>query len=241
MRLRRYGLAAGAAVIAAIVGLALAYPAAAAVACPGCFGFEPLAGHAYMEGPPAATTRSDVQSLVAAAENRVRDFYGERESDPRIFVCATESCYRRVGGGGSRGMAMIDAALFVSPRGANVVIVSHELSHIELHHRLGLIRTVRRDIPQWFDEGLAVNVSDDPRYLAPRAKGDRCLVESDEVLPADRRAWIETAASHDLYAKAACRVSRWLAANGGSKALVGLIGRVKAGVPFEVAYRQPLG
>lgn len=240
MQLRRYGLALIAAVVVPLVALGLAYPAAAAVACPGCFGFSPLADHTYAAGPLAADNTADVLSLAAAAEDRVRAFYGERESDPRLFICGTDACYRRVGGGGSRGMALLDAALFVSPRGIDIVIVSHELSHIELHHRLGLLRTVRRDIPQWFDEGLAVNISDDPRYLAPRGKGDRCLVASDETLPAERYAWIETAASRDLYAKAACRVSRWLAANGGSQALLRLIVRVKAGVPFDEAYARPL-
>ena len=241
MRLRRYGLAVGAIVLAPLVGLALAYPAAAAVACPGCFGFEPLADHTYVAGSLGVPSKDGIRSLVTAAEDRVRTFYGARESDPRLFVCASEACYARVGGGGSRGMALLDRALFVSPRGTDVVIMSHELSHIELHSRLGLLKTVRRDIPQWFDEGLAVNISDDPRYLAPRESGDRCLVASDEALPTDRSSWIEMAAHRDLYAKAACRVSRWLAANGGTKALLGLIAQVKAGVPFETAYARPLG
>ncbi|MFG1943168.1 hypothetical protein [Nonomuraea sp. NPDC048826] len=50
----------------------------------------------------------------------------------------------------------------LSPRGADPVIASHELSHVELHTRLA-----GAEVPQWFDEGLAVVVCGDPRYLAP--------------------------------------------------------------------------
>ena len=53
--------------------------------------------------------------------------------------------------------------LLLSPRGLNAVITSHELTHIELHHRIGSFRSWRT-IPAWFDEGLAVLVSEDPRY-----------------------------------------------------------------------------
>ncbi len=235
MRLRSYHIATCAFGLAVLAGVALAYPAAAAVACPSCFGFEPATAQTYVASQSAT---HEVSGLVTAAEERVRAFYGMRESNPRIFVCGSDICYRRVGGGGSRGMALLDQALFVSPRGTNTVIISHELSHIELHHRLGLERTLRRDVPQWFDEGLAVNISDDPRYLAPVGKSDRCLVASDEVLPTDRRFWLETAANNDLYAKAACRVSRWLAAHDGSKGLLKLVARVRAGVPFEEAYES---
>jgi hypothetical protein len=116
------------------------------------------------------------------------------------------------------------------------VIASHELSHLEFHNRLGFIRTVLRDVPQWFDEGVAVVVSDDPRYLG-KSTGDRCPVDPDGDLPARRAAWIHGASNDQLYAKAACRVSRWIAAKGGSAAVTHLISQVANGTDFDNAYR----
>jgi hypothetical protein len=79
-------------------------------------------------------------------------------------------------------------------------------------------------VPQWFDEGLAVLVSDDPRYLRP--EGDRCLVEPAGPLPDTLDGWL-TAASADaqVYAQAACAVSRWAAGHD----LHGVIADVAAG------------
>ena len=231
-------VAGGLAVLGVLLAvLGLAFPAAAAVACPTCYGFTRVAANVYVERAASADARSAVEDVVTSARDRIRTFYGRLDSGPKVMVCISDGCYRRVGGGKSRGMAVLDWALFLSPRGTTTTIASHELSHIELHHRIGFVRTFRRDIPQWFDEGLAVTISDDPRYLTPATGGDRCRIASDEALPAARQAWIETAQSHDLYAKAACRVSSWLARKGGAPAVVDLARRIDGGESFEAAYR----
>jgi hypothetical protein len=223
--------------LALTVGTAvLAYPAAAAIACPACYGYEALNSDFFVERSIAPAEREHLMTIVDDAFHRVRDFYGSMDSHPRIFICATDVCYRRLGGG-SRGMAVLDQALFLSPRGADVAIAAHELSHIELHHRLGLVGTLRRDIPQWFDEGVAVVVSKDPRYPTEPGRGDRCRAGADEPLPAARRTWIEQASHDQLYQKAACRVASWMAAHGGTVAVTRLIARVAGGTSFDAAYR----
>lgn len=227
-----FGLAA-----AALGGAAFAYPAAAAIACPTCFGFERIGSGVYVQGVRSPGAQASAH-VVDEGRAKVRAFYRQLESHPEILLCTTDACYKRVGGGASRGMALLDRALVLSPRGLNPTIAAHELAHVELHARLGLVKTMRRTIPQWFDEGLAVYVSDDPRYIAAAGATDRCLVaESSEALPTTRQAWVENAASRDLYAKAACRVSRWLARKGGAPAAIELIRRVADGQSFDAAYR----
>jgi hypothetical protein len=49
----------------------------------------------------------------------------------------------------------------ISPQGLNVDVISHEMCHAELTHRLGWL-TMSRKIPQWFNEGIALMV--DYRY-----------------------------------------------------------------------------
>ncbi len=222
------------AVAAAI--LFVTFPAAAAAVCPGCYGFDRAEGRVYIDRAADADQRATAQEAIGAAETRVRTFYGTLESDPRILICTSEQCYRRIGGGGSKGMALSTMALALSPRGLTPVIAAHERAHVELHARLGAFGTWRRDIPQWFDEGLAVVISDDPRYLAPAGTADRCLVAPDGPMPVRRAAWVENAENRQLYAKAACAVSRWIVGHGGPPAVVHMVDRVAAGTVFDTAY-----
>jgi hypothetical protein len=233
---RKFGLLLAALVVIGAAGAAFAYPAVAAIACPQCYGFESLEPGVFVDRSMSAAQRGQTEAFIDSARDRVRTFYGALSRSPRILICSTEACYQRIGGGISHGMAMLDIALFLSPRGANTVIAAHELSHIELHSRLGRLKTYRRDIPQWFDEGVAVVVSDDPRYLAKEGAADRCLASPDGDLPTQRAAWVERASDGNLYAKAACRVSRWMAAKGGPGAVTRLVGAVANGTDFNTAY-----
>lgn len=211
---------------AATAALHFTYPAAAAAGCPSCYGFTDLGDGVYVEGDMSPDRRAAAKATIETARARVRGFYGDLRSSPRVLLCATEACYRPLGGG-SRGVTLLDRALILSPRGADTVIAAHELAHAEFHRRIGLRATLARTVPQWFDEGLAVVVSDDPRYLAPGA--ERCLVERGGDLPTTRAAWIETAESAGLYARAACKVSRWLDAHGGAAGIL----RLAASGSFE--------
>ncbi|MEU8379870.1 hypothetical protein [Streptosporangium sp. NPDC048865] len=211
---------------AAPVVTAIAYPSVAATTCPGCYGLERLRPGLYAEPGLSRAQRRHVTEVIGQADRRVRDFFGGRKGSPDILVCLSEDCYARIGGGRERGVAVLNRSVMLSPRGVDPVIVSHELTHVELHARLD-----GTDVPQWFDEGLAVLVSDDPRYLAPA--GDRCLADSGRPLPATLGDWLRAAsADPGLYAEAACRVSRWAEANGGKRALRTLVERLPAGHSF---------
>ncbi|GAB3159176.1 hypothetical protein GCM10027161_65800 [Microbispora hainanensis] len=215
-------------VVAAAV-VAVAFPSVAATTCPGCYGLERLAPGVYAESGLPPDRRRQVVSVVEEAERRVRDFYGGRQASPRILACLSDRCYRRIGGGGERGIAVLNRAVMLSPKGVDPVITSHEMSHVELHARLAADDAV----PQWFDEGLAVLVSGDPRYLAPETAADRCLVSTDAMLPVTLDAWSRAAgADVRTYAKAACRVSRWVTANGGPHTVLDLVRRLNAGETF---------
>jgi len=215
----------------------LAFPMAGALACPMCYGLDPLGADTFVEHGMTPAERAHVADVLAEARNRVRAFYGELEATPRILVCSTEPCDRHLGGGGARGSSPGDIGLRLSPRGIDPVIASHELSHIELHHRLGLVRFLGSAVPAWFDEGLAVVVSDDPRYLAPIGNPDRCLVKSDESLPSAMREWTGgVSKDSQLYAKAACRVATWLLTSGSPSAVTRLVKRLSNGARFQDAY-----
>jgi hypothetical protein len=167
--------------------------------------------------------------LAEAARRRVREFYGDQQSSPTVLACFDDACYARIGGGRERGIAVLDRAVMLSPRGLDVVILAHEMSHVELHQRLDGVQ-----VPQWFDEGLAVIVGDDRRYVAPRGSADRCLVQPDGPPPVSLAEWLAAAgANANEYAQAACSVSRWLAGYDGSQqAITALVDGLHSGTPF---------
>ncbi len=237
-----------AALIAAAVGFVFAYPLAGALACPRCFGFTPIAGHTYVETAMPPADRARTAAVLRQARAVVLTFYGSLDADPAVFVCATPECYQRFGGCNSRGMAMLDHALILSPDGVTPVIAAHELSHVELHQRAGAWRVWFGAIPRWFDEGLAINVSDDPRYLLPGTGAARCRARTRDPLPETRREWMAQA-DDGLYAVSACRVSEWLAeqdksdsggdtgGNLGRQRVLTLAARIADGADFAAASR----
>lgn len=229
----RIGTVLAGVILAAMAGLHFVYPAVAAAGCPSCYGFVDMGDHIFIQGSTAPETRDTAKATIEEARTRVRAFYGSLEAHPRVLLCQTDDCYRPLGGG-SRGVALLDQALILSPRGIDAVIATHELAHVEFHRRIGLRATLSRSVPQWFDEGLAVAVSDDPRYLAPGSQPDRCRSQPDGDLPTSRTAWIEAPQSVDLYAKAACKVSRWLGSHGGSAGVRQLAAGVAGGAAFDV-------
>lgn len=223
-------------VVALLTALATFAPTLAAIACPGCYGFARVEQDVFVDRDATARQRAEARTVVADARAAVAAFYGAQQSTPVLFICMTPACYDRVGGGGSHGQAILDLALFLSPQGGNSVIAAHELSHVELHKRLGRLKTMRRDIPQWFDEGVAVLVSHDPRYPLAQTE-EACADAMEGDMPASRDEWVQDPAHDRLYAKAVQRIGCWMAQRGGPAAVPALIGKVAAGLPFDNAFR----
>jgi hypothetical protein len=226
---RRWWIALGTAAVLGVAAgsIAIAAPSVAAVACPQCYGLSDLGAGVYAEHDDSS------RELVEAAQQRIIAFYGSQEAHARVLVCATDSCYHRIGGGGEKGRALRTKALLLAPAGANEVIATHELAHLELHQRLGAARST---VPHWFDEGLAVLVSDDPRYLD--AGPDRCRLPYEQALAVTRADWsaVTQDGNDQGYLQAACVVSRWTGTHGGPAAVTGLIAELRAGKSFSAAF-----
>jgi hypothetical protein len=227
-------LLAGAVCLSAVT--VLFWPAYAASFCPRCFGLEPLESQVWIENTATQAQRSLAEQALHEARRRVEVFLGPLHATPVTIVCVSEDCYRRISRAGeTRGISYFDLVLVLSPRGINAFIPAHEITHIEFHRLVGF-----RDVPAWFDEGLAVYVSDDPRYLRPVSAGDRCIVDPSGTLPVSKPDWfVEAGRDHELYAKAACRVARWLAAHGGPAAVTKLSVALANGRSFVDAYALP--
>jgi hypothetical protein len=212
---------------------------AIAWSCPWCFGFRSVGSDVYADGQ-LPLFASQTLAMAQAARHQVEAFFDNQIPRASILICTTETCYRRAEGRGgvSKAVSWSDKVLIVSPRGINVTIMAHELTHVEFRHLLGTVAYAR--VPSWFDEGLAVYVADDRRYLAPAGAKDRCLVSGSDTLPISNAGWWDVM-SHKptrAYALAACRVSRWMGQERGRDGLIDLIRKMRAGQDFGSAFSR---
>jgi hypothetical protein len=193
----------------------------AAYVCPSCYGFERVTNLLFVESAMPAADRTMLREAVTQAADKVAMFYGSFDRRPTILACETDACDHRLGGRGARATTFGTLFIRVSRRGLNQTILAHEFSHVEFHARVGDFRLLTGSVPAWFDEGLAVIVSNDARYLGSGMTSEaRCLAEPGSGLPSSPFEWAaKSGVTHDLYAQAACGVMRWLEANGG---IVGL-------------------
>lgn len=208
---------------------------------PAWFGMEEIAPDIYVDKDMSTDARGEFQSELELAKERVSHFFGSLTTHPEIFCCSTEGCYKSFGGSTSKGKAFGDKGILMSPRGIDVIFLSHELSHIELHHRIGELRSWK-EVPAWFDEGLAVLVSQDPRYTE---KIWRKETENGNLAPQlteleSNRQWLRAVKEKKwAYGTARREVENWYQ-KVGAEGLHKLIEKVKADEDFHSAYKQLL-
>lgn len=217
--------------------LAYGYPTTGAVVCPSCYGMEHAGPRIIVEKAMPAQMRAKLLSDIEAAETAVRSFYGTFNRQPYLVVCSTEECDHRMGGRGAKAATLsvpLVTILRLSPRGMEPTILTHEFSHVEFHQRVGLWARMTGSFPAWFDEGVAVLVSDDARYLKSGATASkRCARNSEGPLPTTPIDWGPEADNDPmLYADAVCRVLQWMEANGGKAGLLETLDSVANGVAF---------
>ncbi|MEN6587214.1 MAG: hypothetical protein ABFE02_14335 [Sulfuricella sp.] len=120
-------------------------------------GMTAIAPHVYAEMGTSPARIAKLLNIVMKARVRTTFFYGELISDPDIYFCSGMACYRQFG---AIGLGYtLGNRIAIAPQGARAAIVSHELSHVELATRLGGQQGPIDKVPEWFDEGLAVMVS----------------------------------------------------------------------------------
>src|SRR5438105_13462040 len=142
-------------------GTVLAFPVVGAATCPLCYGLDRFGDDGFIERTASPQLRGHVGDVVGQARNRVAAFYGSVDTQPRVLVCVSDDCYRRIGGIGSRGTAWFDVALQLSPHGIDPVIAAHELSHMVPRRRLSDLRVASGTIPPRLGQRFALATSDD--------------------------------------------------------------------------------
>jgi hypothetical protein len=101
------------------------------------------------------------ETLLADAVIDVERKLGKLENFPKAIFCSTQSCYEKFGFRHSSASAVGKTAIVVGPRGWKSFYIKHELIHYWQAENIGVIRMLFVD--EWFKEGMAYFLSDDPR------------------------------------------------------------------------------
>lgn len=218
------------------------------------FGLEQVTPNIYVESGTDEAMRSQLREATNKAENAIRTAYGSVNSHPVVNACITEHCFESFGG--RTAIAKVYGnSILLSPRGLNWHFLAHEWSHDELRTRLTF--SAWWHLPQWFDEGLAVAISEAPEHSEayyqsmiasniphPTTEELHSLKSLREWLAAvhkygddkdvERRAKGEQE-THVLYAMAGHTVRPWLAKMG-KDGLLSMIARLNDGEAFDPAW-----
>ena len=125
-------------------------------------GLERVAPGLYVEAGMSLQQRTELLVAMAWAEAAIQRAYGAVRSTPIVNACASEACYERFGGMGGSRAKVYGNRILISPRALDGHFIAHEWSHAEMQKRLSLSGYLR--LPSWFDEGVAVAISETPEH-----------------------------------------------------------------------------
>jgi hypothetical protein len=128
--------------------------------------FVPLASDVRVRYEPGAEGMAQMvaQALPLAIRTIEAQQYAPFVKPVTVYVYASLESFQSYGlSVGYAGGFVFNQRLFLSPKPENTAeriprLLTHELSHLHLEQRLGLLRW-NSAIPAWFQEGLAVHVS----------------------------------------------------------------------------------
>lgn len=129
---------------------------------PSVSGMERVESGLVIETSSSKSSLPGAKAMHTSALDLFSKAWPQRLSSPELWVCHTEACNTRLGGGSSLGITFRYSRVLLSPRGLSAGLLAHEYSHAELLYRVGLMKGTK--IPRWFDEGVAVWLSDLPHH-----------------------------------------------------------------------------
>lgn len=109
----------------------------------------------------SAERLAEAESLYGEARRFVEQRLGPLESPPRMIFCRSDSCASYFGLSASKAQTTGPFGTVMGPGAWLPYLVRHELIHQSQNERMGMFRI--HPGPEWFIEGMAYALSDDPR------------------------------------------------------------------------------
>ena len=208
-------------------------------------GMKKVSSHLYVENNMSKENVKKIEKAIPKAKSYVADIYGDVTTQPIIYACQSELCAQSFGLEGKIKGVRLLGYLILTNRGLDKHIISHEWSHEELYERIGGFYHWYREIPLWFDEGLAsVTMHQYSRYderawksiitrKLPYPKKEE-LVTLSQWTKANHKYLVNDEIAVP-YAVARHIVSKWYKKRG-QKGLVELLDGLKKGKHFDDLY-----
>ena len=214
-------------------------------------GMKKVSSYLYVENNMSKENQQKIEDTIPQAKEYVKDIYGEVTTEPIIYACQTKECANSFGLVGKQIAVRLLGHMILSNRAFDKTLgrglIAHEWSHEELYGRIGGFWHWYKEIPIWFDEGLATLTMQDISRYDKRA-WQRII---DEKIPYPKQGelitlsqWSE--ANHKYlnneeivvpYATARYMVSKWYK-QVGQKGLVELLDGIKKGKDFNELYKD---
>jgi hypothetical protein len=151
----------GAIALAALVGIPLAawaFYKPVRLLAPSLGGVSCISEVICVDSPSRA---AEARTLYDDAREFVQGKLGPMHTQARVVFCASEACAQSFGLGRSTAKTLGPLGTVFGPRAWQPYYVRHELIHQAQYERLGAYRVLRS--PDWFIEGMAYSLSEDPR------------------------------------------------------------------------------
>lgn len=196
---------------------------------------EPIAPNLYVDPNMPESQRQTLLSLLADAQERIETLYGEYTADTVIIAGHTMEVMIDYGGNsynraGRTYLTLVAPFIILGPEGIlSVDVLSHELGRAEFSARIG--HRNRDEIPNWFDEGLAVQL--DKRISEDWPTGTD---NGAEAIDLDQIGIIKHN-DRQGYATSKLEVRRWLDAVG-DEGFREFLKAMRGGEEFQETYRS---
>ena len=179
---------------------------------------------------------------IQLAKDRNDAFWEGMKSDPTVIFCHRKWRFERMGVKGnpaSTWLSLAGAYVVLGPSAFNLDIISHELCHAELQAQVGWFAR-DKEIPTWFDEGLAMQLDYRKRYA------EKNLTQFGASLLADREVMSlegpedffssKKEVSRLRYIRAKKKVRQWLGEHPRARLAV-FVSHIREGKSFEEAFQ----
>jgi hypothetical protein len=195
--------------------------------------FKKIVPDIYFEPGAPQGEEEKFLALYKAAKERISTTFGEYTAQPILIVGYSEKMRRYGNGYGTSHFFPGKSFVVIGPKGFNVDVISHELAHAELFHRIGFWKRMTQ-IPVWFDEGMAMQLDHREAYNIEKFQG--------KTLPSKEKLWWAmqfTSGGNDVlmlsYVASKDIVKNWCAGQKPSR-FYELLNQIKQGVSFDEAF-----
>jgi hypothetical protein len=194
-----------------------------------------LAPKLYVDPHMPQSQRQNLLSSLSGARERIATLYGEHTANPVIIAGHTMEVMSAYGGNaynraGRAYLTPVATFIILGPDGLRSGdVLAHELGHAELVARIGHGHLA--GVPNWFDEGLAMQFDDRYSEAAWRTRTDngRTAPDLNQMGTIEHDDWLG-------YATAKHEVERWLEVVG-REGLEALLQSIQNGAGFQETYQ----